>query len=53
MKCHRLKIKSQYPQDALSNIRGYVDSLGNRPYALVGFEVRFSIVNVTDPANPV
>ncbi|MBP7168094.1 MAG: choice-of-anchor B family protein [Bacteroidia bacterium] len=40
-----------YPNDALSNIGGYVDSLGNE-YALVGYESGLSIVNVTDPANP-
>ncbi len=41
-----------YPNDALSNIGGYVDSLGNE-YALVGYESGLSIVNVSDPANPV
>lgn len=41
-----------YPNDALSNIGGYVDSSGNE-YALVGYESGLSIVNVTDPANPV
>ena len=40
-----------YPNDALSNIGGYVDSLGNE-YALVGYESGLSIVNVTDPVNP-
>ncbi|MBK9320417.1 MAG: hypothetical protein IPM91_17535 [Bacteroidetes bacterium] len=32
-----LKSNLQYPNDALSNIGGYVDSLGNE-YALVGYE---------------
>lgn len=41
-----------YPNDALSNIGGYVDSAGNE-YALVGYESGLSIVNVSDPANPV
>ncbi|MBK9401621.1 MAG: choice-of-anchor B family protein [Bacteroidetes bacterium] len=47
-----LRSNLQYPNDALSNIGGYVDSLGNE-YALVGYESGLSIVNVTDPANPV
>lgn len=34
----------------LSNIGGYVDSLGNE-YALVGWEFGLSIVDVTDPLN--
>ncbi|HQK97478.1 MAG TPA: choice-of-anchor B family protein [Bacteroidia bacterium] len=37
---------------ALSNIGGYVDSSGNE-YALVGTYNGLSIVDVTDPANPV
>ena len=41
-----------YPGNDLSNIGGYVDSLGNE-YALVGYQQGMSIVNVTDPANPV
>lgn len=40
-----------YP-DHLSNIWGYVDSLGNE-YALVGESSGLSIVNVTDPVNPI
>lgn len=40
-----------YPNDALSNIGGYVDSSGNE-YALVGYESGLSIVNVSDPDNP-
>jgi choice-of-anchor B domain-containing protein len=41
-----------YPNDALSNIGGYVDSQGNE-YALVGYESGLSIVDVTNPTNPV
>ncbi|CAN5600876.1 hypothetical protein BH11BAC2_BH11BAC2_13370 [soil metagenome] len=41
-----------YGNNALSNIGGYVDSSGNE-YALVGYEQGLSIVNVTDPLNPV
>jgi len=37
---------------ALSNIGGYVDGNGTE-YALVGYEFGLSIVNLTDPANPV
>lgn len=37
---------------ALSNIGGYVDSLGNE-YALVGTYQGLSIVDVTDPVNPI
>lgn len=40
-----------YPNAALSNIGGFVDSQGNE-YALVGYEFGLSIVNVTDPVNP-
>lgn len=36
----------------LANIGGYVDSLGNE-YALVGTYTGLSIVDVTDPANPI
>lgn len=36
----------------LSNIWGYVDSLGNE-YALVGTQTGLSIVDVTNPASPV
>lgn len=41
-----------YNGNALSNIGGYADSAGNE-YALVGYEQGLSIVDVTDPANPV
>jgi choice-of-anchor B domain-containing protein len=41
-----------YNGASLANIGGYVDSLGNE-YALVGYEFGLSIVDVTDPANPV
>ncbi|MBK6641799.1 MAG: hypothetical protein IPG39_11460 [Bacteroidetes bacterium] len=37
---------------SLSNIGGYVDSQGNE-YALVGYYEGLSIVDVTDPDNPV
>jgi choice-of-anchor B domain-containing protein len=40
-----------YPGKVLSNIGGYVDSLGNE-YALVGHSEGLSIVNVQDPDNP-
>jgi choice-of-anchor B domain-containing protein len=40
-----------YPGKELSNIGGYVDSLGNE-YALVGHSEGLSIVNVQDPDNP-
>ena len=46
------KANLAYPNDALSNIGGYVDSLGNE-YALVGYESGLSIVDVTNPAAPV
>jgi choice-of-anchor B domain-containing protein len=41
-----------FPGRDLANIGGYVDSLGNE-YALVGTSTGLSIVNVTDPDNPV
>lgn len=41
-----------YPGEKLANIGGYVDSSGNE-YALVGYESGLSIVDVTDPDNPV
>jgi choice-of-anchor B domain-containing protein len=41
-----------YPGQALSNIWHYVGSNGNE-YALVGAQNGLSIVNVTNPANPV
>lgn len=41
-----------FPGRELANIGGYVDSLGNE-YALVGTSTGLSIVNVTDPDNPV
>ena len=40
-----------FPGKQLSNIGGYVDSLGNE-YALVGHSDGLSIVNVQDPDNP-
>ncbi len=40
-----------YPGTDLSNIGGYVDSSGNE-YALVGYELGLSIVNVTNPDSP-
>jgi choice-of-anchor B domain-containing protein len=40
-----------FPGKQLSNIGGYVDSLGNE-YALVGHSAGLSIVNVQDPDNP-
>ncbi|MBK8845332.1 MAG: choice-of-anchor B family protein [Bacteroidetes bacterium] len=43
------KSKKTYSGE-LSNIGGYVDSLGNE-YALVGWEFGLSIVDVTDPLN--
>lgn len=42
--------QKSYSQD-LSDVWGYVDEQGNE-YALVGVYNGFSIVNVTDPANP-
>jgi choice-of-anchor B domain-containing protein len=41
-----------FPGKELANIGGYVDSLGNE-YALVGTTTGLSIVNVTNPDNPV
>lgn len=41
-----------YPNQTCANIWGYVDSLGNE-YALVGAQLGMSIVDVTNPANPV
>ncbi len=41
-----------YPGQTCANICGYVDSLGNE-YALVGASVGLSIVDVTNPSNPV
>lgn len=41
-----------YPGQTCANICGYVDSLGNE-YALVGASLGMSIVDVTNPANPV
>jgi hypothetical protein len=41
-----------YPGQTCANICGYVDSLGNE-YALVGASIGLSIVDVTDPSNPV
>ncbi len=48
-----LTLRSTLPYGvALANIGGYVDSQGNE-YALVGYYDGLSIVNVTDPDNPV
>ncbi len=41
-----------YPGKSLADIWGYADSAGNE-YALVGVYDNISIVNVTDPQNPV
>jgi hypothetical protein len=46
-----LRSQLTYPGKQLSNIGGYVDSLGNE-YALVGHSEGLSIVNVQDPDNP-
>jgi choice-of-anchor B domain-containing protein len=46
-----LRSQLTYPGKQLSNIGGYVDSLGNE-YALVGHSQGLSIVNVQDPDNP-
>ncbi|MBE0570687.1 MAG: choice-of-anchor B family protein, partial [Ignavibacteriaceae bacterium] len=42
---------NQYPSDGYSDIWGYVDSSGNE-YALLGVQTGTSIINVTDPVNP-
>ncbi|MBK9637324.1 MAG: choice-of-anchor B family protein [Bacteroidetes bacterium] len=50
-----IQYRSQLPYGAaveLSNIWGYVDSLGNE-YALVGAQNGLSIVDVTNPTNPI
>jgi choice-of-anchor B domain-containing protein len=48
-----LKSKYAFPQGVqLANLWGYTDSQG-REYALVGTSVGMSIIEVTDPANPV
>lgn len=50
-----IQFRSQLPYGAaveLSNIWGYVDSLGNE-YALVGAQNGLSIVDVTNPTNPI
>jgi choice-of-anchor B domain-containing protein len=49
-----IQFRSQYaypPNVALSNIWGYVDTLGNE-YALVGTQEGLDIIDVTDPNNP-
>ncbi|HRG57992.1 MAG TPA: choice-of-anchor B family protein [Bacteroidia bacterium] len=46
-----LRSHMTFPGKQLSNIGGYVDSLGNE-YALVGHSEGMSIVNVQDPDNP-
>jgi len=48
----QLRSNLPYSPDVLSNIGGYKDSAGNE-YALVGTEFGLSIVDVTDPDNPV
>ncbi|MCS6818992.1 MAG: choice-of-anchor B family protein [Chitinophagales bacterium] len=40
-------------QGALSNLWGYYDSINNKEYALVGVQYGLSIVDITNPANPV
>ena len=50
-----VQFRSQLPYGTtvdLSNIWGYVDSLGNE-YALVGAQNGLSIVDVTNPTNPI
>ncbi len=48
-----VNLRSNLPySNVLSNIGGYVDSMGNE-YALVGTFTGLSIVDVTNPANPV
>ncbi len=47
-----LQSQLQYPGQTCANIGGYVDSLNNE-YALVGASHGMSIVDVTDPLNPV
>lgn len=50
-----VQFRSQLPYGSnvdLANIWGYVDSLGNE-YALVGAQTGLSIVDVTNPSNPV
>jgi choice-of-anchor B domain-containing protein len=50
-----IQFRSQLPYGTgveLSNIWGYVDSLGNE-YALVGAQNGLSIVDVTNPTNPI
>ena len=50
-----VQFRSQLPYGStvdLSNIWGYVDSLGNE-YALVGAQTGLSIVDVTNPNNPI
>jgi choice-of-anchor B domain-containing protein len=49
-----IQYRSQYtypPNVALSNIWGYVDTLGNE-YALVGTQEGMDIIDVTNPNNP-
>ncbi len=43
---------NQYPGDGYNDIWGYVDGLGNE-YALLGVRSGTSIVNLSDPQNPV
>lgn len=46
------KSQLDYPNQTCANIYGYVDSLGNE-YALVGASLGMSIVDVSNPSNPV
>lgn len=43
---------NQYPSAGYNDIWGYVDGIGNE-YALLGVQTGTSIINVTNPANPV
>ena len=42
----------QHKYNEYSNIWGYTDARGNE-YALLGTDIGLSIVNITDPSNPV
>lgn len=48
----QLRSNLSYGSNALANIGGYTDNSGNE-YALVGTDFGLSIVDVTDPDNPV
>ncbi len=49
---HVTLLGRQHNYDSYSNIWGYTDARGNE-YALLGTDIGLSIVNITDPANPV